>query len=199
MNRWGKAIIKAARYLPPHEMPSEDYPFQLTTGRTLYHFHTRTKTARAPQLQAAAPEVWVEISAGDATERGIDEGDLLSVTTARGRVDARARISGIRRGVLFLPFHYGYWDEPSGREPDGGARRAANEVTMTEWDPASKQPLFKTAAAQVELLEKTDGRPAPAPTTTGSRPTTSGIPPTRGSPAALADEEPASALRPGAR
>ena len=61
-NPGGKAMIEAAEYLPPHERPDEDFPFALITGRTIYHFHTRTKTGRAPQLNAAAPDVWVEMS-----------------------------------------------------------------------------------------------------------------------------------------
>ena len=83
--------------------------------------------------------------------RGWSDGDLLAVTTPRGRVEAPLRVTGVRRGVLFLPFHYGYWDQPGGHEPDGHPR-AANELTLTAWDPASKQPLFKTAAAQVERI-----------------------------------------------
>lgn len=172
MNPAGKAVIKAAEFIPPHEQPSDDFPFILTTGRTLYHFHTRTKTGRAPQLQRAAPEVWVEVSEHDASENGWTEGDLLRVTTARGRVDARCRISGIRSGVVFLPFHYGYWDTPGGHGPQGADGRAANELTLTDWDPASKQPLFKSAAAQVERVRTGDGAPSAAPTTTGSRPAT---------------------------
>lgn len=189
MNPSGKAIIKAAEYLPPHEVPSEEFPFQLITGRTLYHFHSRTKTGRAQQLQDAAPEVWVEISLADAAERRLAEGDLLQVSTPRGRVAARLRISGVRRGVLFLSFHYGYWDTAGGDEPDGEYGRAANELTMTDWDPASKQPLFKTAVAQVAVLERGEGIPAAAPTTTGSRPVISGIPATSGGTSALADEQ----------
>ncbi|WP_104526095.1 molybdopterin oxidoreductase family protein [Blastococcus atacamensis] len=188
LNPTGKAVLKAAEYLPPHELPSEDFPFQLITGRTLYHFHTRTKTARAPQLQAAAPEVWVEMSASDATDRAFAEGDLLEVSTPRGRVQARLRISGIRPGVLFLPFHYGYWDSPGGHEPAREEGRAANELTITEWDPASKQPIFKTAAAAVTRLSEGTG-PSSAPTTTASRPVAAGVPPTRGGDAALVTEE----------
>ncbi len=189
LNPTGKAVIKAAEYLPPHELPSEVFPFQLITGRTLYHFHTRTKTGRAPQLQAAAPEVWVEVSAADATTYGWDEGDVLSVTTPRGEVTARMRISGIREGVLFLPFHYGYWDTQGGDQPDGHGR-AANELTLTDWDPASKQPIFKTAAAAATRIETSHGRPAPAPTTTASRPVDpSSVPPTTGGDGALADEQ----------
>lgn len=167
-NPEAKAMLKGAAYVPPHEEPGGDYPMQLTTGRTLYHFHTRTKTARAPELQRAAPEVWIELSAADAASVGAAEGDLLRVSTPRGRVDAKARITGIRPGVLFLPFHYGYWDTDGGEEP-GEHGRAANELTITDWDPVSKQPIFKTAAARVERLGSGDGS-SPAPTNTASAP-----------------------------
>jgi len=160
LNPDGKAIIKAATYRPPHEIPSDDFPMQLITGRTVYHFHTRTKTARAPELQEAAPDIWVEVAAGDAARHGWSEGDLLAVRTPRGQVLAPARIGGVREGVVFLPFHYGYWDRPGGSRPDPGygegAGRAANELTFTDWDPASKQPLFKTAACAVEKVEGMD-------------------------------------------
>ncbi|SOE58825.1 Molydopterin dinucleotide binding domain-containing protein [Streptomyces sp. OV198] len=152
-------MIRAAAYLPPHEGPDEQYPFQLTTGRTLYHFHTRTKTARAPQLNAAAPDVWVEASASDADTLGLGEGDLVEVTTRRGALRGRLRVTDIRPGLLFVPFHYGYWDTKAGHGPDGDTPgRAANETTVTDWDPASKQPLFKTAAAALHLVER-GGRP----------------------------------------
>ena len=177
MNPDGKAIIRAAEYLAPHETPTDDYPLQLITGRTVYQFHTRTKTARAPQLQAAAPEVWVELSADDAAALDLGEGDLARITTPRGSVEAHVRISGIRDGVVFLPFHYGYWDR-GGHEPDG-AGRAANELTMTDWDPVSKQPLFKTAACAVSLVRRGDG-PSTAPTTTASAPVAGDLSPTRG-------------------
>ncbi|MEU2611491.1 nitrate reductase [Micromonospora sp. NPDC007271] len=195
MNPYGKAILKAAEYLPPHELPSPEYPFQLITGRTLYHFHTRTKTARAPQLQAAAPQVWVEMSAGDAADRGLGEGDLLEITTPRGAVQAQLRISGIRPGVLFLPFHYGYWDTAGGSRPRKGQGRAANELTITDWDPVSKQPLFKTAVAAAALVRRGTGAPASAPTTTGSRPVVGDhVPATVGGDAALADERTATTV-----
>ncbi|MDK3257654.1 molybdopterin oxidoreductase family protein [Blastococcus capsensis] len=189
LNPTGKAVLKAAEYIGPHEMPSQEFPFQLITGRTLYHFHTRTKTGRAPQLDAAAPEVWVEMSASDATDRGWTEGDVLEVTTPRGRVQARLRISGIRPGALFLPFHYGYWDTKEGSRPKKKeAGRAANELTLTDWDPVSKQPIFKTAAAQVQRVASGKGTPAPAPTTTGSAPVTGTVRPTVGGDSARAQE-----------
>lgn len=163
-------MLKAAEYLPPHEMPDEDYPFQLTTGRTIFHFHTRTKTGRAVELDDAAPDVWVEMSAVDCAELGISEGDLVEVRTARGSIDARVRISGIRSGVVFVPFHYGYWDT-TGAEPGDGRGRAANELTPTDWDPVSKQPLFKTAAAAIHPVDRAPGV-SPAPTMGGSLPAT---------------------------
>ncbi|GAB2487629.1 molybdopterin oxidoreductase family protein [Nocardiopsis aegyptia] len=184
MNPFGRAIIRAAEYLPPHEEPDGQYPFALVTGRTLYHFHTRTKTGRVPQLSRAAPEVWVEIAESDAREAGIGEGDLVEVASPRGAVRARARISGIRPGVLFVPFHYGYWDA-RGQDRD----RAANEMTVTDWDPVSKQPLFKTSAARLRLLRPADGRSAPAPTTTASRPVADGVPATTGGPEGLCQED----------
>ncbi|MEU9196865.1 molybdopterin oxidoreductase family protein [Streptomyces hundungensis] len=187
LNPDGKAMIKAASYTPPHERPDERYPFQLTTGRTIYHFHTRTKTARAPQLNGAAPEVWVEVSSFDAGELGLAEGDLAEVSSPRGSVRARVRVTDIRRGLLFVPFHYGYWDTAAGSGPDEKTPgRAANEATITDWDPASKQPLFKTAAAALTLVERGDGRAAPAPTTTASAPArgAGSLPPTTGGSAA---------------
>ena len=149
----GRAILRPAPYTPPHEEPRDEYPFVLDTGRTVYHFHTRTKTGRAPELQAAAPDAWVELAPADAERIGVAEGDRVRVETPRGAVEADARLTGIREGVVFVPFHYGYWDtdEPSG--PDGRPR-AANELTMTIWDPVSKQPVFKTAAARVAKLER---------------------------------------------
>jgi anaerobic selenocysteine-containing dehydrogenase len=162
LNPDGKGVLKAATYRPAHERPSEEFPLQLITGRTVYHFHTRTKTGRAPELQDAAPDVWVEVSSEDATRNGWQDGDLLCITTPRGEVLAPARIGGIRPGVVFLPFHYGYWDTEAGCEPAGEQPgRAANELTVTDWDPASKQPIYKTAACAI--------RPAvePAETATG--------------------------------
>jgi anaerobic selenocysteine-containing dehydrogenase len=169
MNPSGKAIIKAAQYLPPHESPGPEYPFALITGRTIYHFHTRTKTARAPQLQKAAPEVWVEISADDARRLGIEDGDLVEVSTPRGYIRCAARISGVRDGVLFVPFHYGYFDT------DGADHhRAGNELTVTDWDPASKQPIFKTAAAALRRVGAAD-RAAPSAAAGGSSATVSEV------------------------
>jgi anaerobic selenocysteine-containing dehydrogenase len=140
----GRAILKAANYIPPPEQPDEEYPFWLTTGRLVHHFHTRTKTGRCPELQQAAPKSFVQMAAADAELLGIREGDIVEVSSRRGTVRGPARLGDILTGHLFIPFHYGYWDE---RDPDH--ERAANELTRTAWDPVSKQPFYKMAAVQV--------------------------------------------------
>jgi hypothetical protein len=90
--------------------------------------------------------------------------------------------------VVFLPFHYGYWDTPDPAGPGDGQGRAANELTVTDWDPVSKQPLFKTAAAAVRRVAVADGTPSAAPTTTASAPVAGSPPPTTGGSAAEAEE-----------
>jgi anaerobic selenocysteine-containing dehydrogenase len=143
----GKAFIKASDYTPPHELPDGTYPFMLTTGRLVYHFHTRTKTGRIKELNDAAPDAFLQISEQDAAEWGIMEGDMVEVESRRGKVTEPARIGGIEPGLLFIPFHYGYWDEP-------GRARAANELTLSEWDPVSKQPHFKYSAVKIRKLDQ---------------------------------------------
>jgi ferredoxin-nitrate reductase len=160
LNPDGRVILKAAEYLPPHEDVSADYPLQLITGRTIYHFHTRTKTGRTPELQAAAPQVWAEIHPDDAAAAGLADGDPVDVSSPRGLIRATVRQAASRRGVVFVPFHYGYWDTGSddavNTVPAGPAAgepgRAANELTITDWDPVSKQPLFKLAACRLEAV-----------------------------------------------
>lgn len=144
----GRAFLHAADYEPPHESPDDDYPFWLTTGRVVYHFHTRTKTGRSKELNQAAPDVFVQLNGLDAEQLGIAEGDFVRVKSRRGALEGAVRIGNIQRHHVFVPFHYGYWDEDS-------RIRAANELTITEWDPVSKQPHFKYAAVSITKIEAT--------------------------------------------
>ncbi|MCW3039709.1 MAG: narB2 [Solirubrobacterales bacterium] len=166
-NPEGKAMLRAAEHVPPLEPPSAERPLHLITGRTIFQFHTRTKTGRAPELAAAAPDVWVELAPADAAARGIGEGDICELGSERGTIVAPARISGVREGVAFVPFHFGSWDLRDGDER--AEHRAANELTATAWDPVSKQPLVKSGAVTVRRLADAVG-PAPAPTNTASAP-----------------------------
>jgi hypothetical protein len=78
------------------------------------------------------------------------------VESRRGALRGHARIGPIRPGVVFVPFHYGYWDrDASGPDGDGSA---ANELTMTGWDPVSKQPYLKVAAVRLLRVEPAGGR-----------------------------------------
>jgi len=153
----GRAILKGAPYEPATELPDERYPLRLTTGRTVFHWHTRTKSRRSRPLQDAAPSMWVELSEPDARRLAVAEGDIVAVTSRRGTIEAPARISGVREGVVFAPWHYGATDT------------AANALTLTTWDPVSKQPEFKVAAVNVRRIRAGTG-PAPAPTNTASAP-----------------------------
>ena len=141
----GRAVIKGAEYLPPPEEPDSRYPFLLTTGRLTHHFHTRTKTGRAPELNRAAPRPFVELSEEDAAELGVVDGELVRVASRRGHVIVPVRLGGIEPGVVFIPFHYG--DAGGDEEPT-----AANRLTISGWDPVSKQPHFKFAAVAIERV-----------------------------------------------
>jgi len=143
MDPKGRAFIKGAEWVPPPEQPDTAYPLFLTTGRVTYHWHTRSKTGRVPALQAAAPEPFVELHRDDAAAAGIADGDLVTVTSRRGKAQGVARLTGIEPGVAFMPFHYGDFDSP-------GRHGAANSLTITGWDPVSKQPHLKYAAVKVE-------------------------------------------------
>jgi anaerobic selenocysteine-containing dehydrogenase len=167
LDKPGRGILHAADHVPPVEATGDEYPLQLTTGRTVYHWHTRTKTGRVAELNGAAPDVWVELAPADAAALDVGEGDVVRVESPRGAVVGRARLTGSRPGVVFVPFHYGSWGED---RSDDGHERAANELTIVAWDPVSKQPIVKSAAVRVEKVAPSDGTPSPAPTTTASQP-----------------------------
>lgn len=135
-----RVALRSVTRQPLHEAPGPQYPLLLNTGRTVEHWHTRTKTGRVPILEGLAPEAWLEIHPDDAEELGVRSGDLVRVSSARGAVDRlRARVTAVvRAGEVFIPFH---WDE-----------RCANRLTSDEFDPISREPNYKQCSVRVEAV-----------------------------------------------
>jgi formate dehydrogenase major subunit len=135
---FGKLV--AAKLTPPDEEPDDEYPFILTTGRQLEHWHTGAMTRRAATLDALEPSAVANVSRGTITKLGIEPGDLIRVSTRRGVVELVARQDdAIPDGVVFIPFAF--------------AEAAANLLTNPALDPFGKIPEFKFCAAKVERVD----------------------------------------------
>jgi formate dehydrogenase major subunit/formate dehydrogenase alpha subunit len=133
----GKGVFSAIDYVPPAETADRQFPFFLTTGRLLYQYHTGTMTMKTGGLNEIAPECYVEISPEDAKALGMQEGAYASVSSRRGKIKARIKISPKAvRGTVFLPFHY--------------AKAAANRLTHAALDPISGIPEFKVCAVKLD-------------------------------------------------
>lgn len=134
----GRAQLWAVAPEPISEPASSAFPLVLNTGRTVEHWHTRTKTGRVGVLEALAPEAWVEVSPADARHLGLAGGDRATVSSARGSIDSvLVRVTAtIREGEVFIPFHY---DEA-----------CVNRLTLDEFDPVSREPNYKQCAVRVE-------------------------------------------------
>jgi formate dehydrogenase alpha subunit len=132
----GLGVFHAIDYVPPAELPDEEYPLYLTTGRVLYQYHTGTMTMKSDGLNILAPECFVEISAADASSKNIGQGERIRVASRRGEIEAVARISErVEKGTIFIPFHY--------------ANAAANKLTNAALDPIAKIPEYKVCAVQI--------------------------------------------------
>jgi len=132
---FGKLV--AAKLTPPDEVPDHEYPFILTTGRQLEHWHTGAMTRRATVLDALEPSAVASLSRGTFAKLGISPGDMVRVTTRRGTVVLNARQDdSVPDGVVFIPFAY--------------VEAAANLLTNPKLDPFGKIPEFKFCAAKVE-------------------------------------------------
>ncbi len=137
----GKAQIWLRPYEPPPEVPDEEYPFWLCTGRVLEHWHTGTMTGRVPQLAGAMPQSYVEMHREDASALGIQNGEVVLLTTRRGELRLPVWIDGRGkppRGSLFVPF----FDE----------RLLINKLTLDAHCPISKEPDYKKCAASVRKI-----------------------------------------------
>jgi formate dehydrogenase alpha subunit len=141
----GRGRFIAVEYKPPAELPDDDYPLVLTTGRSLFQYHTGSMTRRVKGLNIFKGEEKVEINPGDAQRLGINDDDWVEVTSRRGQVTARARVTeASSAGVVFMTFHF--------------AESPANVLTNPVVDPVAKIPEFKVCAVRVEKIGKTSKR-----------------------------------------
>lgn len=137
----GRARFFARPHLAPAELPDEEFPLVLTTGRCPHQWHTMTKTGKVAALNRLNPAPFLELHPDDAEALGIKEGDAVEVRSRRGRAVYPARVTGrIRPGCCFAPFH---WNDTFGEN------LAINEATNEAVDPISKQPEFKFCAVKV--------------------------------------------------
>jgi formate dehydrogenase alpha subunit len=133
----GKGQFTKVEFIPSKELPDDEYPFILTTGRMLTHYHTGTMTRRSAGPNEQVKEGYVEISPEDANRLGVKHGEKVKVTSRRGQIDIKAKVTDmVSQGIVFIPFHF--------------KEAAANMLTSRELDPVAKIPELKSCAVKVE-------------------------------------------------
>jgi formate dehydrogenase alpha subunit len=136
----GKGLFESIEYRPPAELPDDEYPFYLTTGRVYQHWHTGSMTRRISTLSREVPEGFVDINPKDAKTLGLANRELVRVVSRRGAITIKTRITDdVPEKSIFLPFHF--------REAP------ANMLTHAVCDPKAKIPEFKVCAVRVEKVE----------------------------------------------
>ncbi|HRA67176.1 MAG TPA: molybdopterin oxidoreductase family protein, partial [Caldilinea sp.] len=144
----GRGRFFPLEYIPVAEEADEEYPFILTTGRLLEHWHGGTMT-RHSQLNTLYPAPMVEMHEIDATRLAVQTGDAVRVTSRRGSVVLRVEISPkARPGVVFIPMHF--------------TEAAANLLTIDALDPQAKIPEFKACAVDIQIADVADAQQVPA-------------------------------------
>jgi formate dehydrogenase (NADP+) alpha subunit len=132
----GKGKFYVLQYRPPEELPNEEYPFILTTGRSYWHFHTGTMTRKVQDLNYIRGHEFIEINPEDAFSLGIKDGDMLAISSRRGTVRAEAKLTAnSSKGVVFMTFHF--------------AEAPTNILTNPALDPEAKIPEFKVCAVKI--------------------------------------------------
>jgi len=140
----GKGKFIPLEYKPSMELPDGDYPLVLTTERSLYHFHTGTMTRKVSGLNILRGEELVQINPKDASALGIADGDEVKVTSRRGQVVAKAKVTEVSPvGVIAMSFHF--------------AESPTNQLTNPALDPVAKIPELKVCAVRVEKNGKSAG------------------------------------------
>ena len=131
--------MKGIHFREPDELPDDEYPLVLTTGRVLQQFHTRTMSGKTEGINRLAGPM-VMISVEDADDLGISRSQKVKVSTRRGEIEAPAFVTKrVGKGTIFIPFHYG--------------EAAANLLTNPALDPIAKIPEYKVCAARVQPVD----------------------------------------------
>ncbi|HYM76850.1 MAG TPA: nitrate reductase [Candidatus Dormibacteraeota bacterium] len=135
----GKAKLFCIEWAPFPEQPNQQFPFVLNTGRTVEHWHTRTKTGQVPILEKMSPNAWLEMNTRDAQSLRLKPHDRVDVISRRGSVrNVELRVTEIvAPGQVFMPFHF--------------AESNVNRVTQSAFDPISREPNYKQCAVSVQL------------------------------------------------
>jgi len=138
----GRARLFCAEWEPFPEQPNREFPLVLNTGRTVEHWHTRTKTGQVPILERMAPNAWLEMNPKDAHQLKVRPHDRVDVVSRRGRIrSVELRVTEIvAPGQVFVPFHF--------------VESNANQVTQSAFDPISHEPNYKQSAVRIEKSEK---------------------------------------------
>ncbi|MFH0947803.1 MAG: formate dehydrogenase subunit alpha [Elusimicrobiota bacterium] len=135
----GKGIFSPVEYISANELPDDEYPFILTTGRIIYHYHSGNETRRVKVLDKFVPRNYVELNPIDAKKIGVKDNELVGVWTRRGCLEVHIRISEQpKQGVIFIPFHF--------------KESPANVLTNPACDPKAKIPEFKVCSAKIEKI-----------------------------------------------
>ncbi len=135
----GKGLFTAIEYTPPSEETDKEYPVILTTGRILDHFHTGTMTRNSKVLDENVREGFIELNSNDAGNYNISDGELISVSTRRGSIRIKVKITNRPKpNVVFIPFHF--------------YEACANKLTVDNLDPVCKIPEYKVCSCKIEKI-----------------------------------------------
>lgn len=134
----GKGHFQTAECKPPAETPDDEYPYFLSTGRSMFHYHSGSMTRRTPRLSDEVGQGYVEINTDDAAKLGIKDKDTVTVATRRGSIEIKTKVTErVPSGLLFIPFHF--------------PNTCANELTIPILDPKAKCAETKVCAARIEV------------------------------------------------
>jgi predicted molibdopterin-dependent oxidoreductase YjgC len=136
----GLGHFQAVEFKPPAELPDDEYPYILTTGRSIFHYHTGAMTRRTPKLIDEVPRGFVEVNPEDAAKVGVKNKDVVTLETRRGSIEAEAKVTDeVPPGLLFVPFHF--------------PNSLVNVLTISALDPKAKCAETKVCAARMEVKQ----------------------------------------------